>query len=452
MDTITKTDRRIRLLAVVQQLRRRARVHAATQRLIDALGCGLGAHDCEPAQIGRRLAAGETPGKYPGRVLFHGDRRRAEVGRVHQHRDDPQFRFQRPLAGRPSERCARRADRARRRDAGRWPALPRRHDGDVRDLRAALRLDASSAGAAGTRALRQHRDRGRRLQSARSAAAGHRQRDRHRGDLEPAAARHALGRAHAVEERRDRLCGAQRPVRGAASPPKAWRARATRSRARMACSRTSPGRSARADFPTEGGASLTPHVQFKYWPVETNGQPVVWAALELRKSLAAARHQGRSRSSPTSSPGSRSAASRRSGTRRRARPPTTACPTSSRARWSTGRSRALVHRRQGARPGVAAADGEDQGHRRRRDRGHAAANGAAGRRPRPTAPAYGRDRQSARPPRQPDAGQGHRGEVQCHGRAGARARTLPPALDALWRVRDADDVGALFGLLDLKPH
>ena len=55
-----------------------ATVHAATQRLIDTLGCGLGAHDCEPAQIGRRLAAGETPGKYAGRVLFYGDRLPAE--------------------------------------------------------------------------------------------------------------------------------------------------------------------------------------------------------------------------------------------------------------------------------------------------------------------------------------------------------------------------------------
>ena len=40
-------------------------VHAATQRLIDSLGCALGAHDCEPAQIGRRLADGQLPGKYP---------------------------------------------------------------------------------------------------------------------------------------------------------------------------------------------------------------------------------------------------------------------------------------------------------------------------------------------------------------------------------------------------
>jgi 2-methylcitrate dehydratase len=53
-------------------------VHAATQRLVDSLGCALGACDCEPAAIGRRLAAGQVAGKYPGRVLCFGDRLPAE--------------------------------------------------------------------------------------------------------------------------------------------------------------------------------------------------------------------------------------------------------------------------------------------------------------------------------------------------------------------------------------
>src|SRR6266403_2359629 len=55
-----------------------ATVHAATQRLIDSLACALGAYDCEPAQIGRRLAIGQTAGKYPARVLCHGDTLPAE--------------------------------------------------------------------------------------------------------------------------------------------------------------------------------------------------------------------------------------------------------------------------------------------------------------------------------------------------------------------------------------
>jgi 2-methylcitrate dehydratase len=35
-------------------------------------------------------------------------------------------------------------------------------------------------------------------------------------------------------------------------------------------------------FPDQGGVYLTPRVQLKYWPIETNGQAAVWAALELR--------------------------------------------------------------------------------------------------------------------------------------------------------------------------
>ena len=54
-------------------------VHSAAQRLIDSLGCALGACDCEPAQIGRRLAQGQAPGKYAGRVLCFGDRLPAET-------------------------------------------------------------------------------------------------------------------------------------------------------------------------------------------------------------------------------------------------------------------------------------------------------------------------------------------------------------------------------------
>ena len=49
-------------------------VHSATQRLIDSIGCALAGHDCEGARIGRRLAAGQTGGRFSGRVLFHGER------------------------------------------------------------------------------------------------------------------------------------------------------------------------------------------------------------------------------------------------------------------------------------------------------------------------------------------------------------------------------------------
>jgi len=45
-------------------------VHHATQRLVDMLGCALGAHDCAPSAMGRRIAEGQAPGKYAGRTLF----------------------------------------------------------------------------------------------------------------------------------------------------------------------------------------------------------------------------------------------------------------------------------------------------------------------------------------------------------------------------------------------
>ncbi len=41
-------------------------------------------------------------------------------------------------------------------------------------------------------------------------------------------------------------------------------------------------------FPTESGPIRFPEVQIKYWPLEANGQPVVWAALEMRKKITSA--------------------------------------------------------------------------------------------------------------------------------------------------------------------
>jgi len=40
-----------------------------------------------------------------------------------------------------------------------------------------------------------------------------------------------------------------------------------------------------SDFPTEGGSFDFPKVLIKYWPLETNGQSVVWAALDMREKI-----------------------------------------------------------------------------------------------------------------------------------------------------------------------
>ena len=78
MDSITQTIAEYASTVVFEHLAAEA-VHAATQRLIDSLGCALGAYDSEPVQIGRRLASGQTAGKYPGRVLCFGDQLPAEA-------------------------------------------------------------------------------------------------------------------------------------------------------------------------------------------------------------------------------------------------------------------------------------------------------------------------------------------------------------------------------------
>ena len=244
MDTITKKIAGYASSLSFNNLDEATR-HAATQRLIDALGCGLGAHDCEPAQIGRRLSAGETPGKYAGP--------RAVLRRTGCRRNRPAFintamirNFDfndRYPGGHPSDALGPLIALASAMpvDGRRFLA---RHERDVRDLRAAVAIRRSSAGAAGTRAFAISISAaagvcnllGLPLQATANAIGI-------AATFERAAARHALGRAHALEERRHRLCGAQRAVRGAASPPKAWRGRAMRSRDGQGCSRTSPGRS-----------------------------------------------------------------------------------------------------------------------------------------------------------------------------------------------------------------
>ena len=44
--------------------------HLGSQHMIDTLGCAIGAHDCKSADIGRRLAIGQKPGVFPGRTLL----------------------------------------------------------------------------------------------------------------------------------------------------------------------------------------------------------------------------------------------------------------------------------------------------------------------------------------------------------------------------------------------
>jgi len=261
-----------------------AAVHAAVQRLIDSLACALGAHESEPVKIGRRLASGQTAGKYPGRVLYFGDLLPAEAATFINSAMIRNFDFNdRYPGGHPSdclgallalagaatvdgkhfiasmvvvyEIFARLSDAAKLSRLG-WDqghAIGIATAAGVCNL---LRLGADAAahavGIAATANLP--------LRVTRS------------GELTPWK---NVATAYAA---RDGLFAALLAAEGMQGPGNAFEGR-------NGLWEKVTGPFELAPFPSRGGAYLTPRVQLKYWPIETNGQPAVWAALELRSKV-----------------------------------------------------------------------------------------------------------------------------------------------------------------------
>ena len=256
-------------------------VHAATQRLIDSLGCALGAHDCEPAQIGRKLAAGETPGRYAGRVLCFGDRLPAEGAAFINSAMIRNLDFNdRYPGGHPSD-CL-----------GALLALVGTMQVDGKRFLASMAVvyEIFARLSDATKLSRQGWDQGYAIGIATAAGVCNLLK------LPMEATGHAVGIAAA----------SNLPLRVTRSGElTSWKNVATAYAARnglfaallAAEGMTGPGNVFEgrnglwekvtgsfelAPFPNRGGAFLTPRVQLKYWPIETNGQPAVWAALELR--------------------------------------------------------------------------------------------------------------------------------------------------------------------------
>ena len=256
-------------------------VHAATQRLVDSLGCALGAYDCEPAQIGRRLAAGQVPGKYPGYVLCFGDRLPAESATFINSAMIRNFDFNdRYPGGHPSD-CL----------------------GALLALAGAMKLDGKEfltgmivvyeifARLSDATMLSRHGwDQGYAIGIATAAAVCNLLR------LPIESTAHAVGIAAASNlplrvtrsgeltswknvatayAARNGMFAALLAAEGMAGPGNAFEGR-------NGLWEKVTGPFELAPFPNQGGAYLTPRVQLKYWPIETNGQAAVWAALELR--------------------------------------------------------------------------------------------------------------------------------------------------------------------------
>ncbi len=257
-------------------------VHAATQRLVDSLGCALGAYDCEPAQIGRRLAAGQVPGKYPGYVLCFGDRLPAEAATFINSTMIRNFDFN-DRGGHPSD-CL-----------GALLALAGAMNVDGKRFLTSMSVvyEIFARLSDATRLSRNGWDQGYAIGIATAAGVCNLLR------LSTEETAHAVGIAAASNlplrvtrsgeltswknvatayAARNGLFAALLAAEGMAGPGNAFDGR-------NGLWEKVTGPFELAPFPNEDGAYLIPRVQLKYWPIETNGQAAVWAALELRSKV-----------------------------------------------------------------------------------------------------------------------------------------------------------------------
>jgi 2-methylcitrate dehydratase len=257
-------------------------VHAATQRLIDSLGCAVAGHDCEGARIGRRLAADQSPGKFAGRVLLSGERVGAEAATFINTAMIRALDFNdRYPGGHPSdclgatlalagampkdgrrfltsmvvtyEIFARLSDSARlsRRGWDQGYAIAISTAAGICNLLGmGLAATGNAIGIAAASNLPLRVTRSGELTSWKNAATAY-------------AARNGLFSALLAAEG---MVGPASPFEG-----------------RNGLFENVTGPFELEPFPNAGGRALTPQVQLKYWPVETNAQPVIWAALELRQ-------------------------------------------------------------------------------------------------------------------------------------------------------------------------
>ena len=259
-----------------------ATVAAATQRLIDALACALGAHDCEPAQIGRRIAQGQAAARYPGHVICHGGEAPLEIASFINTAMIRNLDFNdRYPGGHPSDCLG-----ALLAFAGATPVNGQRF---LAAMTVAYEIFARLADAA--KLSRRGWDQGFGIALATTAALCNLLR------LSCEATAYAVGiaatsslplrvtrsgeltpwknaaTAYAV---RNGVFAALLAREGMIGPGNAFEGR-------NGLFENVTGRFELPPFPNRGGEPLTPKVQIKYWPVETNGQPVIFAALKLRE-------------------------------------------------------------------------------------------------------------------------------------------------------------------------
>lgn len=259
-------------------------IAAATRFLVDSLACAIAAYDCESARIGLGLARGAAPQRYPGRILFHGEKSTAEsaafVNTAMIRNLD--FNDQYP-GGHPSD-CL-----------GAFLALAEAANADGKRLIASMviayELFVRLSDATGLRY--KGWDQGFAIGICTAAGVGHLL------GMSP----RRIGEAVAI------TAVANIPMRNTrAGELSLWKGAATSFATRngvfaallAAEGMTGPDRPFEGKhglwdlitgpfefepLPTAGGPYRSPDVQLKAWPVEYNAQLPVWAALELRSKV-----------------------------------------------------------------------------------------------------------------------------------------------------------------------
>jgi 2-methylcitrate dehydratase len=257
-------------------------VHAAKQRLVDALACAIGGRDCEAAVMGRRQAPGVPPTAPAGRILAWDRRTGADWAAFVNTAMIRYLDFNDVVhGGHPSDSLGAVLALADAAEADGKRLLT----GMVVAYETAVRLIASM------RLRERGFDQGVAIGIAAAAGAGHVLR------LRPA----QIAQAIAI------TAVANVPLRVTrVGQLSLWKGAATALAARNAVfatllaaegmtgpeasftGRTGVFEQVSGEFAPEpfGARFLTPTVGLKYWPVENNAQAAVWAAIELRKSLA----------------------------------------------------------------------------------------------------------------------------------------------------------------------
>jgi len=256
-------------------------IRVGVQHLIDALGCAVGAHDCEPAEIGRRLSNGQSPGKVAGRLLFEDRLLPAESAAFVNSCMIRNFDFN---------------DR-----------YPGGHPSDCLGAHLALSGAQQISGARFLTAMVVSYEIFARLSDAGQLSRNGWDQGFNIGIATAAGIGNMLGLTFEQIANAVGIIGASsvplRVTRSGELTP--WKNVATPYAAKnglFAALLASEGMTGPLSifegrdglfqkvigpfdldaFPTEGGDYFTPVVLLKYWPIETNGQPVVWAAQELR--------------------------------------------------------------------------------------------------------------------------------------------------------------------------